>query len=252
MVVANSAFHPGPIRKSVPASELRVLCVSAFSSPNFSSPDFKLSTFNRFSPISFRIRTSGKHSRNPIGMSSSKTKHLKLFRMSTYKKTGEGGPTAKVRSMAFGNRLAGYDSAQPPQELASMPPSSSTLPTAQGFAEQGRASAIAEGAKLRKRKDSPRGVPGGRCDEYRDFRSDRDRLRPGGRKSRRPGRLFRQARRRDRARGAHGRKLYQYRNGSEQNLARIRALFFRTQAARTLRHRLLAQRKSNRSRFHAP
>jgi hypothetical protein len=39
-----------------------------------------------------RIRTSAKHARNPIGMNSSKTQHLKLFRMNTYRKTRGGAP----------------------------------------------------------------------------------------------------------------------------------------------------------------
>ena len=43
-------------------------------------------------PNSFRIRTSVKSARNPFRMSSFKTKDLKLFRMSIYKKTGGGGP----------------------------------------------------------------------------------------------------------------------------------------------------------------
>jgi hypothetical protein len=131
----------------------------------FSSFSRLLARHSSLATTSFTIRTSGKHARNPIGMNSSKTQHLKLFRMNTYKKTGEGAPTALDRSTAFGNPPAGYNSAQPSQELASTPPASSTLPVAQGFAEQGTTSAIVEGAKLRKRKDAPRGVPGGRCDE---------------------------------------------------------------------------------------
>jgi hypothetical protein len=101
--------------KSLPASDLCVLCVSVFSSPNLSPFNFKLlapftlslegstficfsqtlssfnfkpSTFNCFSPIPFRIRTFAKHPPNPFGMRSFKTKDLKLFRMSIYKKTG--------------------------------------------------------------------------------------------------------------------------------------------------------------------
>jgi hypothetical protein len=124
---------------------------------------------NGFRANSLRIRTSGKHTGNPTGMSSSKTKHLKLLRMNTYKKTGGGAPTPSNHSTVLENPPAGYNSAQPLQELASTPPASSTLPVAQGFAEQGTTSAIVEGAKLRKRKDAPRGVPGGRCDESRKF-----------------------------------------------------------------------------------
>ena len=40
--------------------------------------------------ISFRIRTSAKHTRNLFTMNTSKTQDLKLFRMNTYEKTGEG------------------------------------------------------------------------------------------------------------------------------------------------------------------
>jgi hypothetical protein len=47
---------------------------------------------NGFRANFFRINTYGKHARNPIGMNSSKTQHLKLFRMNTYKKTGGGAP----------------------------------------------------------------------------------------------------------------------------------------------------------------
>ena len=39
----------------------------------------------------FRIRTSTKPVRNPFRIRTSKTQDLKLFRMNTYKKTGEGG-----------------------------------------------------------------------------------------------------------------------------------------------------------------
>jgi hypothetical protein len=42
------------------------------------------------STILFRIRTYAKRARNPFTMNTSKTKHLKPFRMNTYEKTGEG------------------------------------------------------------------------------------------------------------------------------------------------------------------
>src|SRR5271168_646869 len=41
---------------------------------------------------SCRIRISAKHTRNPFRMRISKTKDLKLFRMSSSRKTGEGAP----------------------------------------------------------------------------------------------------------------------------------------------------------------
>jgi hypothetical protein len=102
-----------PTSKSLPVSDLCVLCVSAFSSPNLSSSSFKLlalsivegstficfsqtlssfnfkpSTSNCISPKSRRMRSFVKSARNPFRMSSFKTKDLKLFRMSIYKKTG--------------------------------------------------------------------------------------------------------------------------------------------------------------------
>ena len=40
--------------------------------------------------ISFRIRTSAKHSHNPFRICTSKTQHLKSFRMNTYEKTLRG------------------------------------------------------------------------------------------------------------------------------------------------------------------
>jgi len=54
--------------------------------------DSKLSTVNLLSPISFRIRTSAKCSRNSFTMNTSKTQDLKLFRINTYEKTGGGVP----------------------------------------------------------------------------------------------------------------------------------------------------------------
>jgi len=105
---------------------LSVLCVKShpqpspsrqLASPNPSYFNFKLSTFNRLSPKLFRIRTSGKHACNPIGMCTSKTKHLKLFRMSTSKKTGRGegahrqrppnGVRESARRIQFGTALVG-------------------------------------------------------------------------------------------------------------------------------------------------
>ena len=43
-----------------------------------------------FAPNSFTIRTYAKHTRNPFRMRTSKTQHLKSFRIRTYEKKGEG------------------------------------------------------------------------------------------------------------------------------------------------------------------
>jgi hypothetical protein len=53
------------------------------------------------STISFRIRTYAKGARNPFTMNTSKTKHLKPFRMNTYKKTGEGVPPTANHLFVF-------------------------------------------------------------------------------------------------------------------------------------------------------
>jgi len=45
---------------------------------------------------SFIIRTSIKPARNPFGIRTSKTQHLKPFRMNTYKKTGEGAASILI------------------------------------------------------------------------------------------------------------------------------------------------------------
>ena len=62
--------------------------------------NFKLSTVDLLSAISFTIRTYEEHTRNPFRIRTSKTQHLKPFRMNTYEKTGEGGP-----SLIFSARL---------------------------------------------------------------------------------------------------------------------------------------------------
>ena len=103
---------PTSLFKSVPVSDLCVLCVSAFSSLSLSLPfDFKLSTVNLLSPISFgtlrlravlarRIRTYVKHTRNPFRMNTSKTQDLRLFRMNTYEKTGGAVPPVQDAGLA--------------------------------------------------------------------------------------------------------------------------------------------------------
>ena len=58
------------------------------------------STFNCFSPISFRIRTYAKPARNPFTMNTSKTQDLKLFRMNTYEKRGVGVLVAQASACA--------------------------------------------------------------------------------------------------------------------------------------------------------
>jgi len=57
----------------------------------------------------FRIRTSTKRPRNSFRMCTSKTKHLKPFRMNTYKKTGEGGLVAQASACALcGWQVGGF------------------------------------------------------------------------------------------------------------------------------------------------
>jgi len=48
------------------------------------------SVFNCFSPKSFTMRTYAKHTCNPFRMRTSKTQHLKSFRIRTYEKMGGG------------------------------------------------------------------------------------------------------------------------------------------------------------------
>src|ERR1700734_1855730 len=132
----------------------------------FSSFSRLLARHPSLAPKSFTIRTSGKCTPNPIRMCTSKTNDLKLFRMSTSKKTGRGEGLVEqpiVAAVLFltqfayllreqsrrANPPAGYNSAQPSQELASMPPSSSTLPVAQRWRSRlGRA--IAADANMRR------------------------------------------------------------------------------------------------------
>ena len=61
--------------------------------PRAFSPIFRL-----LGAIPFRIRTYEKTTRNPFRMRTSKTQHLKLFRMNTYRKTGEGVPLMAVHT----------------------------------------------------------------------------------------------------------------------------------------------------------
>jgi hypothetical protein len=84
----------------VPRQILPISYSSIFSADSaISAP----SALNSLSPIciastianSSRIRTYAKHTRNPFRIRTSKTQHLKPFRMNTYRKTGEGGTSAK-------------------------------------------------------------------------------------------------------------------------------------------------------------
>jgi len=85
-----------PLKRYSTILPLSVGCqLSAVSSPVnrlfvFSPFNFRQSTVNFLSAISFRIRTYVKRARNLFTMNTSKTQHLKSFRMNTYKKTGEG------------------------------------------------------------------------------------------------------------------------------------------------------------------
>jgi len=66
------------------------------------------------STISFIIRTSAKRARNSRRIRTSKTQHLKPFRMNTYRKTGEGAPS---RDSLFITSLPHYiASSQTPKE----------------------------------------------------------------------------------------------------------------------------------------
>ena len=117
---------------SVSISDLRAFCVSVFSSPNVDALDAASSISPLFATLtentrgggyilqtkcpllpavavgphqsqvtkSFTIRTYTKHTHNSSRMNTSKTQHLKSFRMNTYKKTGEGSP-----SLIFSARL---------------------------------------------------------------------------------------------------------------------------------------------------
>jgi hypothetical protein len=68
---------------------------STFNSPppNLSYFNFKLSTFNHFSPKSLKIRTYAKQPPNPCRIRTSKTQHLKPFRIRTYEKNRGEGPS---------------------------------------------------------------------------------------------------------------------------------------------------------------
>jgi hypothetical protein len=61
---------------------------------------------SRTATISFRIRTSAKRARNPRRIRTSKTQHLKPFRMNTYEKRGRGVTSFKSKSsLAFSGFL---------------------------------------------------------------------------------------------------------------------------------------------------
>ena len=66
-------------------------------------PQFSWLLTGRF-PKSFRIRTSIKSVCNSFKMNTSKTQHLKPFRMNTYEKTGRGGLVAQASACALRSR----------------------------------------------------------------------------------------------------------------------------------------------------
>ena len=76
---------PLPADKSVPCARTARLGTASFRSFILATHHSPLAT------IPFRIRTSEKHVRKPSGMNTSKTQHLKPFRMNTYEKTGGAG-----------------------------------------------------------------------------------------------------------------------------------------------------------------
>jgi hypothetical protein len=95
-VSAFNSFPPGchPERNEGSSFRLPPLCVlsvSAFNSPDASSFDFRLSTFNCFSPKSRRIHTYVKYARKSFRIRTSRTKNLKSFRIRTYEKRPGGG-----------------------------------------------------------------------------------------------------------------------------------------------------------------
>ncbi len=94
-ISANSVPGVYPDRVGALRSTRALTSTDPFAAPRSLSSlpfDFKLSTVNLLSPISFRIRTSAKCNRNLFTMNTSKTQDLKLFRINTYEKTGGGVP----------------------------------------------------------------------------------------------------------------------------------------------------------------
>jgi hypothetical protein len=126
----------------------------------FSSFSRLLARHSSLATKSFTIRTSGKHLHNPIRMCTSKTKHLKLFRMSTYRKKGRGvGPAHSGRFLGSPAWVADGRHEFVTIPSGTCPPGSALLLHClwlKRLAEQGTACAIAEGAKMR------RGIPGRR------------------------------------------------------------------------------------------
>jgi len=78
-----------------------LLQAKIFSFGNLTTNNSPLST------ISFTIRTYEKHTHNPFGIRTSKTQHLKPFRMNTYKKTGRGAHIFQPKVFSFFSMRAG-------------------------------------------------------------------------------------------------------------------------------------------------
>jgi hypothetical protein len=75
-------------RNSFSINTLRTLLQNTRGVPQNSNPSSP--RFLRFAPNSFTICTYAKHTRNPFRIRTSKTQHLKSFRIRTYEKRGEG------------------------------------------------------------------------------------------------------------------------------------------------------------------
>ncbi len=100
MFSSQSSQSPSPSPGFSPSVGLSVSAFSSFSSlcsggssdPRLSPMPYAsdLTRHSSLATNSFRIRTYEKCASNPFRIRTSKTQDLKLFRMNTYKKTGEG------------------------------------------------------------------------------------------------------------------------------------------------------------------
>ena len=106
-MLPSSMFVAKPTQLSRPS--LRVLCVRRLPRPG-RGVKTRLQPHPTLSPLfttkSRKIRTYEKRSHNPFRMNTSKTLHLKSFRIRTYKKTGEGprGTDFSLRSLPVTER----------------------------------------------------------------------------------------------------------------------------------------------------
>jgi len=103
-------------------SDLPVLPVTSHKSPVTASALFRAPVTRHQSRVtkSFTIRTSVKRARNSRRICTSKTQHLKPFRMNTYKKTGEGaqgGPYDRPNLSSREHRAICYS----PSDAISLP-----------------------------------------------------------------------------------------------------------------------------------